>query len=268
MSRIKIRKRVKTEKKCLHNEQVEDADNYYYICTECGVQLQQVFHRANNQYEVVQCNKNNIHEFIDNCARRLNLPECMSKEIFDHFMKLKVKKGHKNAVHLASYSIYSYLILAGMARKLSDIVDVKKVHRHDILKYSPQDSNKFNDVKDILENMPLIHFKLTEADRRKLMSISNKFLDNGNSPYSIAGALTQIYSSFIKKKIAGKIITAYFKISSMTLSRAKNLIEKEVIAILETNIVTPDEGSQDRSRWLHWSPARRRIFESFYSSNE
>lgn len=268
MSGIKIRKRVKSEKKCLHNEQVEDADNSYYICTECGVQLQPVFHHANNQYEVVQYNKNNIHEFIDNCARRLNVPECITKEIIDHFMKLKVKKGHKNAIHLASYSIYSYLIKAGMARQLSDIVDVTKVNKHDILKYSPQDSNKFNDVKDILENMPLIHFELTETDRRKLMSISNKFLDNGNSPYSIAAALTQIYSSFIKKKIAGKIISTYFRISSITLSRAKNLIEKRVIAILEKNKVTADEGSQDRSRWSNWSPARRRIFESFYNINE
>ena len=31
MSRIKIRKRVKTEKTCLHTEQVEDTDNSYYV---------------------------------------------------------------------------------------------------------------------------------------------------------------------------------------------------------------------------------------------
>ena len=268
MSGIKIERRVKTEKTCLHTEQVEDTDNSYFICTECGIQLQQIFHCAYNNYEVVQCDKNNIYEFIDNCARRLNLPDCMTKEIFDHFMKIKVKKGHKNVIHLASYSIYNYLILAGMARKLSDIVDVTKVHRHYILKYSPPDSNKFNDVKDILENMALIPFKLTEADRRKLISISNKFLDNGNSPYSIAGALTQIYSSFIKKKITGKIISKYFKISPMTLNRAKKLIEKQVIAILETNKVMPDEGSQNQSHWSRWSAARKRIFESFYNSNE
>ena len=95
MSRIKIGKCVKTEKTCLHTEQVEDADNSYFICTECGIQLQQIFHRAYNNYEVVQCDKNNIYEFIDNCARRLNLPDCMTKEIFDHFMKIKVKKAIK-----------------------------------------------------------------------------------------------------------------------------------------------------------------------------
>ena len=192
----------------------------------------------------------------------------MTKEIFDHFMKIKVKKDHKNVIHIASYSIYNYLILSGMARKLSDIVDVTKVHKHDILKCSPQDSNIFNDVEDIVENMSLIPFKLTEYDRRKIMSISNKVLDNGNSPYSIAGALTQIYSSFIKKKITGKIISKYFKISAMTLNRAKKLIEKQVIAILETNKVMPDEGSQNQSHWSRWSAARRRIFESFYNSNE
>ena len=265
MSRIKIGKCVKTEKTCLHTEQIEDMDNSYYICNECGIQLQQIFHCANNNYELIQCDKNNIYEFIDNCARRLNLPDCMTKEIFDHFMKIKLKKGHKNVIHLASYSIYNYLILSGMARKLSDIVHVTKVHKHDILKCSPQDSNKFNDVEDIVENMSLIPFKLTEYDRRKIMSISNKVLDNGNSPYSIAGALTQIYSFYIKKKITGKTISKYFKISPMTLSRAKSLIEKQVIAILETNKVTADEGSQNQSLW---SPARRRIFESFYNSNE
>ena len=95
MSGIKIERRVKTEKTCLHTEQVEDTDNSYFICTECGIQLQQIFHCAYNNYEVVQCDKNNIYEFIDNCARRLNLPDCMTKEIFDHFMKIKEKKAIK-----------------------------------------------------------------------------------------------------------------------------------------------------------------------------
>ena len=54
----------------------------------------------------------------------------------------------------------------------------------------------------------------------------------------------------------------------MTLNRAKKLIEKQVIAILETNKVMPDEGSQNQSHWSRWSAARKRIFESFYNSNE
>ena len=223
MSGIKIGRRVKTEKTCLHTEQVEDADNSYFICTECGIQLQQIFHCAYNNYEVVQCDKNNIYEFIDNCARRLNLPDCMTKEIFDHFMKIKVKKGHKNVIHLASYSIYNYLILAGMARKLSDIVDVTKVHRHDILKYSPQDSNKFNDVKDILENMALIPFKLTEADRRKLISISNKFLDTLVSSQSIK-------SDFFRISIALNVIS--FKLP-IGVDTKYNPFFKSLLSVLE-----------------------------------
>ena len=265
MSGIKIGRPVKTEETCLHTEQVEDADNSYFICTECGIQLQQIFHRAYNNYEVVQCDKNNIYEFIDNCARRLNLPDCMTKEIFDHFIKFKVKKPHKDAIHLASYSIYNYLILVGHARKLKDIINVTKVHRHNILKHMPQHSVNFNDVQDILENISLIPFKLTESDRRKIISISDKFLDNGNSPYGIAAALTQIYSSFIHKKITDKIISKYFGISGMTLSRAKKLIKEEVIAILEVNKDMSDVPSQSHSLW---SNARKRIFDSFYNSNE
>ena len=267
MSRICIDKikYIKTEKKCSHSKQVENTDNSYFVCDNCGLQLQQIFRCANNNYEFVKYNRDTTYEFIDNCVRRLNLPECMTKEIFDHFIKFKVKKPHKDAIHLASYSIYNYLILVGHARKLKDIVNVTKVHRHNILKHMPQHSVNFNDVQDILENIPLIPFKLTESDRRKIISISDKFLDNGNSPYGIAAALTQIYSSFIHKKITDKIISKYFGISGMTLSRAKKLIKEEVIAILEVNKDMSDVPSQSHSLW---SNARKRIFDNFYNSNE
>ena len=265
MSGISINKHIKTEKKCSHSVQVENADNSYLICDECGVQLQQIFHYANNNYEFVQYNKNNMYEFIDNCVRRLNLPECMTKEIFDHFMKIKVKKAHKNVVHVASYSIYNYLILVGMARKLTDIVNVTKVHSRDILKYCPKHTIEFNDVKDILENMALMPFNLTESDRRKILSIHHKFLDNGNSPYGISAALTKIYSSFINKKIKNKILLTHFQVSAMTLFRSKKLIEKEVIAISETNKDMFIEEKPNRSLW---SNARQKIYASFFSADE
>lgn len=267
MSRIRINKIkcIKTEETCSHSRQVENADNSYFVCDNCGLQLQQIFRCAYNNYDFVKYNRNNVYEFIDNCVRRLNLPECMTKEIFDHFMKIEVKRPHKDAIHLASYSIYNYLILVGHGVKLKDIVDVTKVYKHDILKHTPQHSTKFNDVEDILENISLIPFKLTESDRIKIISISDKFLDNGNSPYSIAGALTQIYSSFINKKITNKIISKYFRISGMTLFRAKRLIEEEVIAILEVNRDMFDVPSKRHSLW---SNARNKIFDNFYNSNE
>ena len=265
MSGISIKKCIKTEKTCLHSKQVENADNSYFICAECGLQLQQIFHCANNNYEFVQYKKNNMYEFIDNCVRRLNLPECMTKEIFDHFMKIKVKKAHKNVLHVASYSIYNYLILVGMAKKLTDIVNVTKVQSRDILKYCPKHSIEFNDVKDILENMTLIPFNLRESDRRNILSIHHKFLDNGNSPFGIAAALTKIYSSFINKKIKNKILLVHFQISAMTLFRAKKLIEKEVIAILETNKDMFIEENPNRSLW---SNARKKVFASFFSTDE
>ncbi len=96
MSGISIKKYIEAEKTCSHSKQVENADKSYFICDECGIQLQQIFHCANNNYELVQHNKNNMYEFIDNCVRRLNLPDCMTKEIYDHFMKIKIKISLKN----------------------------------------------------------------------------------------------------------------------------------------------------------------------------
>ena len=43
---------------------IQNADNSYFICGECGLQLQQIFHCANNNYEFVQYKKNNMYEFI------------------------------------------------------------------------------------------------------------------------------------------------------------------------------------------------------------
>jgi hypothetical protein len=77
--------------------------------------------------------------------------------------------------------------------------------------------------------------------------------------------LTQIYSSFINKKITDKIISKYFEISGMTLSRAKKLIQEEVIAILEVNRDMFDVPSESHSLW---SNARKRIFDNFYNTNE
>ena len=265
MSGISIKKYIEAEKTCSHSKQVENADKSYFICDECGIQLQQIFHCANNNYELVQHNKNNMYEFIDNCVRRLNLPDCMTKEIYDHFMKIKIEKAHKNVVHVASYSIYNYLILVGMARKLKDIVNVTKVHRSDILKYCPKHSIEFNDVKDILENMSLMPFNLTESDRRRILSIHHKFLDNGNSPYGIVAALIKIYSSFINKKIKNKILLIEFQISAMTLFRSKKLIEKEATAILEANKNIFIEEKPNQSLW---SNARRKVFASFFSTDE
>ena len=106
MSRICIDKIkcIKTGKTCSHSKQVENADNSYFVCDNCGLQLQQIFRCAYNNYDFVKYNRNNVYEFIDNCVRRLNLPECMTKEIFDHFMKIEVKRPHKNAISRKSGS--------------------------------------------------------------------------------------------------------------------------------------------------------------------
>ena len=110
--------------------------------------------------------------------------------------------------------------------------------------------------------MPL---NLRESDRRIILSIHHKFLDNGNSPYGIAAALTKIYSSFINKKIKNKILLTHFQVSAMTLFRSKKLIEKEAIAILETNKDMFIEEYPNRSLW---SNARKKVFASFFGTDE
>ena len=264
---IKEVNHITNETICMHSDKIENIDSSYLICQDCGTQLQQIFRSATGNSKLLSAEtskheKNKAYEFIDNCISRLNLPNCMSKEIFNHFMKMKEKNPSKNFFHLASYSIYDYLIRNEMGRNLEDIINVTKVKKQDILKCSSLNECpvKYNDLRSILENVPIISFKLSEKDRWKLISISHEFLEYANSPYSIAAALTKIYCSTINKKIGDKILSKHFKISAMSIFRAKKLIEKQAIAILETS----QDLSSAKNHCL-WSNARQKIFDNYYS---
>ena len=56
-----------------------------------------------------------------------------------------------------------------------------------------------------------------------------------------------------------------FQISAMTLFRSKKLIEKEATAILEANKNIFIEENPNQSLW---SNARRKVFASFFSTDE
>ena len=231
------------------------------------MQLQQVFRSTFGNSkplsaDITKYEKNDAYEFIDNCIERLNLPSCMSKEIFSHYMKIKEKSPSKNIFHLSSYSIYDYLIRNNMGRNLEDIMNVTKVKKQDILRCSSLNEGpvKYNDLRSIFENIPMIPLKLSEKDRWKLISISDDFLDYANSPYSIAAALTKIYACSINKKIKDKILASHFKISTMSIYRVKKVIEKRAIGILELN----QDSSSTRNHSL-WSNARQTIFDNYFS---
>ena len=86
--------------KCLHTNKLENIDSSYLICQDCGMQLQQVFRSTFGNSkplsaDITKYEKNDAYEFIDNCIERLNLPSCMSKEIFSHYMKIKEKSPSK-----------------------------------------------------------------------------------------------------------------------------------------------------------------------------
>ena len=126
---------IKNESICTHSNKIENVDSSYLVCRNCGKQLQQIFRSATGNSKPLSANasrheKNEAYEFIDNCMTRLNLPDSMSIEIFNHFTKMKEKRPSKNFFHLASYSIYDYLIRNGMGKDLETIVDVTKVKKN------------------------------------------------------------------------------------------------------------------------------------------
>ena len=91
--------------KCLHENKIENIDSSYLICQNCGVQVQQVYRSTFGNSKplsvsITNYEKNDSYEFIENCVERLNLPSCMCKEIFNHYIKIKEKSPSKNIFHL------------------------------------------------------------------------------------------------------------------------------------------------------------------------
>ena len=105
---------------CPHLNQVENYENSFSVCTDCGLEVEQIFSNpppTSNEkqwlYEqsFFKTFEDKQFDFIDNCVRRDKLPDSCVYDIYDYYLKLKSKHQQKtNLNQVAGVAIYKWKI--------------------------------------------------------------------------------------------------------------------------------------------------------------
>ena len=230
---------------CPHLNQVENFENSFMVCTDCGLEVQQIYCDP----PLSSCDKKWFHEqsyfkyyndpqfdYIDNCIRRDKVPDSCVYEVYDYYLKTKLKTTQKTEMNnVAAFAIYDWK-RATLSNGLTadDVSALTHVEKKTLFKCEKKKRGPvtINDVKSILSVAPLEELGLEQNDKLLLQSISSKFQDNDCSPKSIASALVRLYISASGKKCTNNKIIKMFSISNMTLYRTKQKIEERANCIL------------------------------------
>ena len=230
---------------CPHLNQIENFENSFMVCTDCGLEVQQIYCNP----PLVSCDVKWFDEqsyfkyyndpqfdFIDNCIRRDKIPDSCVYEIYDYYLKTKLETTQKtNMNQVAALAIYNWK-RNSLATGLSadDVSALTHVEKKTLFKCEKKKKSPvaINDIKSILATAPLEELGLKHRDRLLIQSISSKFQDNDCKPQSIASALVHLYILASGKTCANNKIFKMFKISSMTLYRTKQKIEGRANSII------------------------------------
>ena len=234
---------------CPHLNQVENYENSFSVCTDCGLEVEQIFSHSqptsNEQQWLYEQSffktfEDKQFDFIDNCIRRDKLPDSCVYDIYDYYLKLKSKHKQKtNLNQVAAVAIYKWKIKNKTEGLLvEDVSAITHIDKEKIFKCEKKKKGRirYNTPKSIIAAAPIEELGLKYKDKIIIKSICSKFKDNDCFPKSIAAALVQIYCSLKEKKSTNRKITEMFKISNMTLYRTKKKIEKKANSILVKKI--------------------------------
>lgn len=231
---------------CPHLNQIENFENSFMVCTDCGVEVQQIYCDpplsacdANwvEEQSFFKSYNNKQFEFIENCVRRDSIPDSCAYEIYDYYLKIKSKHNQKNNLNeVAAVAIYDWKKeTQSHGRQAEEVCAITHYNPQQLFKCEKKrnsDFVPFNDVSSIIGNAPIEELGLKHRDRLNLQSISAKFQDNDCKPQSIASALVMLYILASGKKCTNNKIIKMFHISSMTLYRTKKKIQEKANSIL------------------------------------
>ena len=234
---------------CPHLNQVENFENSFSVCTDCGLEVEQIFSHppltaVDRQWlfdeSFFKTFKDKQFDFIENCIHRDQLPDSCTYEIYDFYLKLKSEHKQKtNLNEVAALAIYTWKrknTVVGL--NLDDVSSITHIDKKKIFKCESKKSGKikYNTPKSIIATTPIEQLDLSYKDMLIIKSVCSKFKGNDCNPKSIAAALVQIYCSLEGKKITNNKIIETFNICNMTLYRTKKKIEKKANSILTKKI--------------------------------
>ena len=230
---------------CPHLNQIENCENSFLVCTDCGLEVQQIYDNPPlracnekwfNERSFFKTYDDKQFDFIDNCIRRDKIPDSCVYEIYDYYLKIKSEHKQKTKLNeVAAVAIYNWkkkTLSSGLSA--DDVSAITHVSKKDLFRCEKRKRGRvrFNDVKSILSTAPIEELGLKHKDRLLLKSVCSRFEDNDCSPKSVSAALVQTYISLSGKKSTNGKIIKLFNISNMTLYRTKRKIEEKANPIL------------------------------------
>ena len=102
----------------IHLNQVENFENSFMVCTDCGVEIEQIYcnpplsscdEKWINEQSFFKSYNDKQFDFIDNCIRRDQIPDSCTYKIYDHYLKIKTEHDQKtNLNEVAAVAIYDW----------------------------------------------------------------------------------------------------------------------------------------------------------------
>ena len=101
---------------CPHLNQVENFENSFMVCTDCGLEVQQIYcnpplsscdEKWFDEQSYFKCYNDPQFDFIDNCIRRDKIPDSCVYEIYDYYRKTKLETTQIRCVHVTVPKNYS-----------------------------------------------------------------------------------------------------------------------------------------------------------------
>ena len=109
-----------TVSNCPHLNQIENFENSFMVCTDCGLEVEQIYcnppttsndEKWFNEKSFFKTYTNKQFDFIDNCVRRDKIPDSCAYEIYDHYLKIKSKTKQKTKLNeVADWTFFSCYI--------------------------------------------------------------------------------------------------------------------------------------------------------------
>lgn len=230
---------------CPHLNQIENFENSFLVCRDCGLEVQQIYcnpplwssdEKWFNERSFFKTYADKQFDFIDNCIRRDKIPDSCVYEIYDYYLKIKSETKQKTKLNeVAAVAIYNWkkkTLASGLSA--DDVSAITHVKKKDLFRCENRKRGRvrFNNVKSILSTVSIEELGLQHKDRLLIASVCSRFEDNDCSPKSISAALVQLYISLCGKKSTNDKIIKLFNISNMTLYRTKKKIKKKANPIL------------------------------------
>jgi len=197
---------------CNHFNQIIDAHNGCYVCTQCGLVMDTYFHDINENVSEDKINHEKKEEICE-LLEKLNYPTIFVHDILANYVKNKELKKEARL----PYIVYETLNSLGFPISLKEISAVSGLNQSRIYDMQQSDASIVLKPSDLLEK----YCKMLNLDYRSYSLIKETMQETstGHNPLTIIAASIYKYCKVNKLKHTIKEIAQICNISPVSIQR-------------------------------------------------